>query len=242
MSARPNYGQDSPGIVATLFALAIGVSSAIPFVHSAWRWVLTGVGVYFLLGAFGMLYYSRFGKIGLRDRLLEKISWRGDEKVLDVGCGRGLLTVGVARRLSNGSVTGVDVWVPTAVSGNRSDSVLENARIEHVGDRVSIQEGDARKLPFPDGVFDVVVSNFVVHELQLPADRVKMMSEIARVLKRGGRVALADFIFTDECVANLRKSGVQAERARDGSLSFWITAILNFGLVRTYFIIGKKES
>jgi ubiquinone/menaquinone biosynthesis C-methylase UbiE len=161
--------------------------------------------------------------------------------VLDVGCGRGLLTVGVARRLSNGSVTGVDVWMPTAVSGNRADSVLENARIEQVADRVSIQEGDARKLPFPDGAFDVVVSNFVVHELQLPGDREKMMAEIARVLKRGGKVALADFIFTDECVTNLRKFGVEAQRERNGWLSFWITAILNLGTIRTYLVIGTKN-
>ena len=67
-----------------------------------------------------------------------------------------------------------------------------------------------------------------------------MMQEITRVLKPGGRVALVDFIFTDECVADLETYGVKAARRRDGSLSFWVSAILNFGMVRTYHVVGTK--
>ena len=68
-----------------------------------------------------------------------------------------------------------------------------------------------------------------------------MMQEVARVLKPGGRVALVDFIFTDECVADLRKFGVVAKRLREGFLSFWISAILNLGAVKTYHVIGTKS-
>jgi arsenite methyltransferase len=126
------------------------------------------------------------------------------------------------------------------VSGNRAGSVLENARIEGVNGRVEVKEGDARTLPFVDRTFDVVVSNFVVHELKARSDRDTMMREIARVLKPGGRVALVDFIFTDDCVAALRKAGVETERARDGFLSFWISAVLNLGAVKTYHVFGRK--
>lgn len=196
--------------------------------------------MYFLLGAAGMLFYSKVGKLALRERLLDSIPWQGDEKVLDVGCGRGLLTVGVARRLSKGRVVGVDVWQKGAVTGNRADSVLENARIEQVSDRVEIKEGDARELPFANETFDIVVSNFVIHEMNNRQEREIMMREMARVLKPGGRVALVDFIFTNECVADLRNHGVEAERMRDGFLSFWISAILNFGAVKTYHVVGRK--
>jgi ubiquinone/menaquinone biosynthesis C-methylase UbiE len=106
----------------------------------------------------------------------------------------------------SGSVIGVDVWNPRAVSGNRAESVRENPAREGVGSRVEAKEGDARKLPFDDGSFDVVVSNFVVHELQERGDREQMMREVARVLKPGGRVALVDFIFTDQCVEDLGNS------------------------------------
>lgn len=102
-------------------------------------------------------------------------------------------------------------------------------------------EGDARDLPFADGSFDVVVSNFVVHEIRDRPGWEKMMRELARVLKPGGCVALVDFIFTDDCVEDLAKFGVESQRVRDGFLSFWTSAILNFGAVKTYHVVGSKR-
>ncbi len=106
---------------------------------------------------------------------------------------------------------------------------------------MTVKEGDARKLPFADSTFDVVVSNFVVHELKSRADRQQLLCEVARVLKPGGRVALVDFIFKDECVVDLRKFGVKTARTRDGVLSFRVSAILNLGAVRTYHVVGRKR-
>lgn len=233
---------DSPAIVGTLSVLGAAGLLFGYFLSSGWRWLGIVLGVYFLLGAIGMLYYSKIGKLTLRERLFDKIPWRGNEIVLDVGCGRGLVAMGAARRLSTGRVVGVDVWQPGAISGNRADAVLENARIEGVADRVEVKEGDARELPFERETFDVVLSNYVVHELRTRDERAQMMREVARVLKPGGRVALVDFIFTDECVADLHDAGVKAERLRDGFLSFWISAVLNFGAVKTYHVVGQKIS
>jgi arsenite methyltransferase len=241
MRRKGNYGIDSPGIIGALVGLGLALPVVGYLVLSGWRWVAYGVGGYLLLGAAGMLFYSKVGKLALRERLLDKIPWRGDETVLDVGCGRGLLTVGAASRLSSGSVVGVDVWNRAAISGNRADSVLENAAVEGVRARVEVKHADARELPFEDGAFDVVVSNFVVHEMKNRADREQMMREMSRVLKPGGRLALVDFIFTDQCVEDLRKFGVESERARDGFVSFWVSAILNFGAVRTYYVVGRKS-
>ena len=52
------------------------------------------------------------------------INWRckGEEKVLDVGCGRGLLAIGAAKRLKAGKVTGIDVWNPEVLSGNSAEA------------------------------------------------------------------------------------------------------------------------
>jgi ubiquinone/menaquinone biosynthesis C-methylase UbiE len=231
---------DSPGIVGTLCALGAAGLLLGYFLSSAWKWFATIAGTYFLLGVAGMLFYSKVGKLALRERLLDKICWEGNETVLDVGCGRGLLTVGAAHRLSSGKVVGVDVWQPGTITGNRADAVFENARLEGVADRVEVRQGDARDLPFEGETFDVVVSNYVVHELKTRNERTQMMHEIARVLKPGGRVALVDFIFTGECAAELQSSGVKAERLRDGFLSFWIAAVLNFGAVKTYHVVGQK--
>lgn len=240
VGVKGNYGVDSPAMVGTLCALGLGVVVLAYFLPSPWRWVGGVPGVYFLLGAAGMLFYSKVGKLALRERLLDKIPWQGNEAVLDVGCGRGLLTMGAAHRLATGRVVGVDVWQPGAVSGNRAESVLENARIERVSDRVEVKEGDARALPFANETFDVVVSNFVIHEMRDRKERTQMMREVARVLKPGGRVAVVDFIFTNECVTDLQRFGVEAERVRDAFLPFWISAILNFGAVQTYYVVGRK--
>src|SRR6516165_433179 len=248
MSSRADYGIDSPAIVASLFLLSgIGFGAAL-----AWHFwgdppllgeiALVAAGIYFFLGAGSMIRYSKVGKLRIRDQILELIPWRGDERVLDVGCGRGLLLIGAARRLTTGKAIGLDRWLAGALTGNRPEAALDNARLEGVLDRVEVKEGDVRQLPFADDSFDVVVSNFVVHEVNNRAEREQMLREMARVLKPRGRLALVDFIFTGECVRVLQGIGVaDAKRARVGSFfSFWLGAVLNFGLVQTYRVTGRK--
>jgi ubiquinone/menaquinone biosynthesis C-methylase UbiE len=248
MSSRVDYGIDSPAIVAGLFLLS-GFGFA-----GRWVWHIFGrpplfgeialfvAGLYFLIAAGGMVLYSKAGKLRIRDQILDVIPWRGDERVLDAGCGRGLLLIGAARRLTTGRAIGLDRWKAGALTGNRPAAVLHNACLEGVLDRVEAKEGDVRKLPFADCSFDVVVSNFVVHELKLRAEREQMLREIARVLKPGGRLALVDFIFTRECVRVLQAIGLaDAKRARAGSfVSFWLSAVLNLGLVQTYLVTASK--
>ncbi len=73
MRPRGNYGLDSPGIIATLFALGVALLIVGKVALSTWRWVAYSLGSYFLLGAAGMLFYSKVGKLALRERLLDKI-------------------------------------------------------------------------------------------------------------------------------------------------------------------------
>jgi SAM-dependent methyltransferase len=249
MADHPNYGIDSPAIVTGLFALgaiAIGLTlwlRRIGLPHPFWG-IGLGIGVYFLLAASGMVWYSKVGKLRLREQLLDLVPWHGDELVLDVGCGRGLLVVGAAHRLTTGKAIGVDIWIRGAVSGNGPEGALQNARLEGVGDRAEVKEGDARQLPFVDETIDVVVSNFVLHDLKTSADREQMLHEIVCILKPGGQVALVDFIFTEPCERLFRAQGLQnARRSRIGSrLAFWTNAVLNLGLVRVCAVTGSRNS
>jgi ubiquinone/menaquinone biosynthesis C-methylase UbiE len=248
MSSRADYGIDSPAIVAGQFligSISLGTALVLLLIgdpHPLGEIALVAAGIYFWAGAGGMLCYSKVIKLGIRDQILGLIPWRGDEMVLDVGCGRGLLLVGAARRLTTGKAIGLDCWVPGALTGNRPEAALDNARLEGVVDRVELKEGDARQLPFADASVDVVLSNFVVHEVDSRAEREQMLREMVRVLKPGGRLALVDFIFTSECVRVLREIGIgDARRAPAGSFfSFWVSAILNFGLVQTWQVTGSK--
>ena len=132
MAKRPDYGLDSPAIVAGEAVLGIVMLGAAALLRllrlPALLWVIAlAVGAYFLLNALGMIRYSRRGKLRLREEALRLVRWRGDERVLDVGCGRGLMLVGAARRLITGRAVGVDRWVRGAVSGNQPEAALRNA-------------------------------------------------------------------------------------------------------------------
>jgi arsenite methyltransferase len=244
MKKKPNYGIDSPGMVAGQFILsliAFAIAAANPhFLGFPARWPGLSAGVYFLSAAAGMLHYSKIGKLKLRDRLLNQIQWRGDESLLDLGCGRGLLLVGAARHLTTGKAVGVDIWLPRAVSGNREASAIENAAAEGVAARVELRNADIRQLPFPDASFDIALSNFVLHEMNTAADRAKMLTEILRVLKPGGRLLLIDFIFTGECVATLKREGADADRTPVGRASYWIPAILYPGIFQLCQVTATK--
>jgi SAM-dependent methyltransferase len=242
---RPDYGLDSPLIISGLLvfsALCAGLGLLFPhLLHLPTRWIGLVAAAYFSFAAASMFFYSKVGKLRMREGFLNSVPWRGDEQVLDVGCGRGLLLVAVAHRLLTGRAVGVDVWLPKAMTGNRPHSALENAALEGVADRVEVREGDARKLPFPDESFDTVISNFVLHELNAPAEREMMVREIARVLKPGGYVALRDFIFTDVCVHDLQRLGFEnAKRERVGRLGFWVGMISKFGFFQLYHVTGRK--
>jgi ubiquinone/menaquinone biosynthesis C-methylase UbiE len=231
---------------SVLGAVALAVSDLLHFWHvSPFAWALSlAFACFLLLNAAGMVSYSRWGKRRLRERALAAIHWRGDERVLDVGCGRGLMVVAAARRLTTGRAVGVDRWVRGAVSGNRAEAVVQNAALEGVAERVEVVDGDARELPFADATFDVVVSNFVVHELDTQADRERMLREVVRVLKPDGQMVLVDFIFTGAAVQMLRASGVSdARRVRIGSAYDWCSALLlSFGVVRLYAVVGTKDA
>jgi SAM-dependent methyltransferase len=214
-----------------------------PYLFGIPLWVISlAIGAYLLIMAVGMLNYSLRGKLRIRDRVLQSIAWSGHERVLDAGCGRGLLLVGAAQRLTDGKAIGVDRWVRGAVSGNGPEAALRNAELAGVADRVEVREGDARKLLFPDASFDVALSNFVLHELDTPAERAQMLSEITRILKPGGRVALVDFIFTSGAERALRAQGIQDARREPaaGWTAFMSFALLTLGLGRLYLVTGVK--
>jgi ubiquinone/menaquinone biosynthesis C-methylase UbiE len=167
-------------------------------------------------------YNSNFGKLRLREKLIDTFTWSGNETVLDVGCGSGLLLIAAAKRLTTGSAVGVDIWRQEDLSNNRRETTLRNARIEGVAERVRVEEGDARQLPFGDAAFEVVISLNVLHNIARREEREKALAEIVRVVKPGGHLLIADFRNTGEYARILREQGVgNARRKRIGWVSLF---------------------
>jgi arsenite methyltransferase len=240
----PDYGIDAPGAVRNL---AIGGTAALVLAIVAfalgWRPLVrmaTGAAIGSLFGVSWMVWDSKVGKLQGRDQLLNSLLWRGDEAVLDVGCGRGLLLIGAAKRLTTGKAVGVDIWQSEDLSGNRPEATLENARLEGVSDRVEVKDGDARRLPFADGTFDLVVTESVLHNIYNAAERDTAVREIARVLKPGGQVHIGDVRHTGRYVRVLQQSGLEAVRRSPQSVPSLLIAAISLGFAYPANVRARK--
>ena len=105
--------------------------------------------------------------------VLERLELRGDETVLDAGCGSGRVTAMLLDRLPEGRLVGID----------GSASMVAMAR-EALGDRVEIREGDLAELDLHEE-FDLVYSNAVFHWI---ADHENLFARLQAALRPGGRL------------------------------------------------------
>ena len=228
-ATKPNYGIDAPAVMRNLFltgtACLLVALFAPHFIHlgkvdlaaSAFFWPAG-----FLLAEAGLfLLYVKVGKFRHRDFMLNLHQWRGDEQVLDVGCGRGLLLAGAGKCLqalnSTGHATGIDVWSNVDMGGNSSKATLHNLTLESITDRCTLLSLPAQEMAFPDATFDLIVSNLCVHNIYDRPTRFKALHQIARVLKPGGTALISDYKLTGEYAAEFINIGLVVETKR-GSL------------------------
>jgi arsenite methyltransferase len=244
-----DYGQDAPGLMrgfflggSVAFALSMGLGWLLPDPWDTGVGLLACAGVYLLgMGSF-MIWESRIGKIRDRETLLSSLPWRGDEEVLDVGCGRGLMLLGAAKRLTKGRATGIDLWRAEDQAANSADATLANAAALGVQDRVTVTTGDMVELPFPNATFDIVLSAWAVHNLPDPAQRKQALAEMLRVLKPGGRLSLTDIEGRDTYPDTLRTLGAEEVTLTIlHPLKDKILSALTFGSFAPFTVTARKS-
>jgi arsenite methyltransferase len=216
MAKKPDYGIDAPGVIRNLLLIGLALCVAwyvwrftgVTYIRLDRPWTLI-MGAICMLEGLAMLAYSKFGKFRHRDRMLAKVQWRGDERVLDVGTGRGLLLIGAAKRLTTGKAVGIDIWSKDDLSANSMAATQSNAEIEGVADRVELKTESATKMNFDGNTFDVVLSNLCIHNIPDELGRKVACLEIARVLKAGGVALISDFKNTQHYASALRDAGLE---------------------------------
>jgi arsenite methyltransferase len=223
-STKPAYGIDAPAVLRNLFligglCLLLGIflprhmhlfSNVYLDPHRFFFWPAG----FLLAEGFLYLLYVKVGKFHHRDKILALHRWRGDEQVLDVGCGRGLLLAGAAKRIPDGHATGIDVWSNVDMGGNSPQATMHNLDLEGITDRTTLVSVPAQEMTFPDNHFDVIVSNLCLHNIYDRPTRLAALQQIARVLKPGGVALISDYKLTGEYAAAFRTIGLQVTKRR----------------------------
>jgi ubiquinone/menaquinone biosynthesis C-methylase UbiE len=165
-------------------------------------------------------------------KVTDTLGLRPGEHLLDAGCGPGETAVHVAR------TTGVRVTGIT-VSGFEIDRANERARAGGVGDRVTIQYGDFMDLPFPDETFDAVLA---LESLQNAPDLGRVLGELYRVLRPGGRISLSDFsLESDREPERIRQFMAAIELHELPTLAQWLDHLRTAGFeVEEYTQCGPR--
>lgn len=208
---KADYRNWMPKGMIWSFAVATAVSLALQLIIKI-GWLRV---VFFILAIilalvtlWRVLMYRAFSYDGKRQMSSQIIDGVADlvhlpegGKGLDVGCGSGALTIAVAKRNPQASMTGIDRWGAEYASFSKR-LCEDNALTEGVADRTSFAKGDALKLDFLDGTFDAVTSNYVYHNIP-SRDRQAILLETLRVLRKGGTFAIHD-IFSREKYGNMQ--------------------------------------
>jgi ubiquinone/menaquinone biosynthesis C-methylase UbiE len=215
---RGSYGIDAPYAPALLAGLVV------LYLVLA---ILTGRLVYLLVVPFILavlacyLHTTLRGKFVVWAELLEGSGLRGDERILDLGCGRGAVLLMAAQHLTTGRAVGVDLWRTVDQSGNSPEAARRNAVAEGVADRVELHTADMTALPFEDNSFDVVLSSLAIHNISGRAGREKAISEAVRVLRPGGRLMILDIRATRQYQEQLARIGMNDVARRGLGWRFW---------------------
>jgi SAM-dependent methyltransferase len=155
----------------------------------AWLIGLCGVGALWGLAGFVILQQV----IGVNRPLplpTPRFLASGSGRVLDLGAGSGRATLMVLGSRPRSTVVALDLYSGYwGITDNTPERLRRNAAVAGVADRVTVQVGDMRELPFPDESFDAAVSSFAIDHLNRDGIA-RALREAARVLRPGGQLLI----------------------------------------------------
>ena len=135
-------------------------------------------------GIYDPLFKLTVDERRFRGRLIQMAELKGDERILDIGCGTGTLDLMLFKLLDKGFICGIDISAKMVKQAKRK--VQRNDR------KINYKVGNSKRLPYKNEVFDVVFTSLIYHHLAYE-EKEETLREIHRVLKPRGRYISAEF-------------------------------------------------
>ncbi len=178
----------------------------------------------------GIVNGSLFLKFREKNWLFSVTNINESDRVLDVGCGGGLLLIEAAKKIQTGKVYGIDIWPKHDQSGNTLEKTTENARKFSVLSKIKLITGRAEELPFEEEFFNVIVSSWAIHNIPTSEERAQALQEMHRTLKSKGTVTILDISYIDEYQNHFKSLGYRTQK---------LGPRYTFG-TKTYLLSAKK--
>lgn len=161
----------------------MSLPSKAPMADSTGRSYVPAAGKHWRLPFYDLMA-KLLGADAARALFVEQAACRAGDRVLEIGCGTGSLLLLVKKTQPAAEVVGLDPD-PDALA-------IAQRKARRAGVDITLDQGFADELPYPDASFDGVLSSFMYHHL--PRDvKEKTLREVRRVLKPGGRFHMVDF-------------------------------------------------
>lgn len=106
-------------------------------------------------------------------------------RVLDAGCGTARISILIAKERPQWQITAIDL------AQSMLDVAAQNIQEAELQRQISLNKVDAKKMPYPEGSFDLVISNSLLHHLPNP---ISFLQELKRVLKADGAIIIRDLL------------------------------------------------
>jgi len=176
------YGHLVPMAILAIAATAVIASGGPVWVGA----IAAALAVWAAAGFVVMRFVVRMDELGA---LPSSRFAPGQARILDLGCGAGRTSVMVAQARPEARVVALDNFSADYIDGHGEANTRANLLAAGVDDRVEIQPGDMRSIPFPDASFDAVVSSAAIDHLERAHIR-EALAEANRVLRPDGQILL----------------------------------------------------
>ncbi|WP_251861260.1 class I SAM-dependent methyltransferase [Clostridium sp. Marseille-Q2269] len=203
---KPYYGPNNYFSAVKFFSA--GILGLIAFIFNLQHkeiqnymaYLILIISIIFIFNGLRIINFIFIGRFRHINRILSKVNWTGNENVLDVGIGKGILAIAVAKKLKSGSgkVTGIDIWNSEGILDKTKYYINQNVELEGVKNKIKVKTQNASALSFEDQSFDIIVSKQCIHNIESAEERKMAILEMLRVLKKGGKLIISDSMYMDE--------------------------------------------